>query len=341
MQTPQSATRQSNSTSKTKRVTVVGGGTGSSIVLSGLKKYADVTLTGVLAVSDNGGSTGRLRDEFGFLAVGDMRQALAALADGEQQEIIRKVLLYRFEKGFGLKGHNLGNLILTALAEISPSPARAVQLASEIFRTRGKIMPVTETSTNIVIQYADGKKVVGEKYLDEPKYGGRRIAQISLKPSVNIYAPAAEAISQSNLVIMGPGDVYGSLLPNTLAHGFIPALQAQKGAFVFVLNLMSHYAQTHGMSASEIVAEVTRYCQRQPDTVVVNNGQITKEVLAYYAQNKEFPVVDDLLASSSLRIVRKDLLDLVTPEQSRADSVHRSLLRHDKNKLASVLHELL
>ena len=324
-----------------KQITVIGGGTGTSVVLSGLKQYQDLCdLNAIVAVSDSGGSTGRLRDEFGFLPVGDLRQCLAALASGKHQQLVRDLLLYRFEKGNGLQGHNLGNLILTALEDLAETPAQAIEQASNIFRIKGKVYPISEDTVDLEIHYQSGKRLVGEHSLDDPTNGGQKITQINLKPPTKIYHKAATAIRDADLVILGPGDLYASLLPNTLAEGFVQALTASKGKFIYVVNLMTHYAQTHNYTAKDHLLEVERYSGRKPDIVIINNGEISRSLVKAYERAKEYQVIDDLDENEYL-VIRADLVSKVKVQQSANDLVPRSLLRHDSKKLAKAIINLL
>lgn len=324
-----------------KQITVIGGGTGTSVVLSGLKQYQDLCdLNAIVAVSDSGGSTGRLKDEFGFLPVGDLRQCLAALASGKHQQLVRDLLLYRFDKGNGLQGHNLGNLILTALEDLAEAPAQAIEQASNIFRIKGKVYPVSEDTVDLEIHYQSGKKLVGEHVLDDAVNGGQKITQIRLKPSTKIYHKAASAIKEADLIVLGPGDLYASLLPNTLAEGFVQALRANKGKFIYVVNLMTHYAQTHNYTAKDHLLEVERYSGRKPDIVIINNGEISESLVKEYEKAKEYQVIDDL-DENDYQVIRADLVSKVKVQQSANDLVPRSLLRHDSKKLAKVIIDLL
>ncbi len=328
-----------------KKIVVIGGGTGSAVVLSGLKNQKNINLSAVVVVSDNGGSTGRLRDEFGFLPVGDLRQCIAALATGENEKEIRQLLLYRFDKNSSLQGHNLGNLILTSLENLTGSASKAVEIASKIFRTNGTVLPISEDSVNLLIHYADGSKMLGEKNLDDVKLGGKKITQISLDKKAKIYDKAYQAIAQADLVVFGPGDLYGSLLPNTLVEGFAAALEENKkrgGKFVYISNLMTHFSQTHLMSAQDHLREVQKYCQRQADFVLVNNAPIPTEILSIYRQANDFPIIDDLATKQgSAVIIRKDLLSSTIAKIDKNDSLTRSLIRHHKQKLAESLLEII
>lgn len=321
-----------------KKITVIGGGTGTSTVLSGLKQYNDIALTAVVVVSDNGGSTGRLRDEFGFLPAGDMRQCIAALARGKNEQQIRDLLLYRFKSGEGLKGHNLGNLILTALSDISDTPSQAVEYASKIFAIKGRVYPITESLIDLVIEYNGEETKVGEKHLDDLDLGGRSITNLSITPEAKIYEKAARAIAESDVVILGPGDLYGSLLPSTLVDGFAEALKQAK-QFVYIVNLMTHFSQTHEMTAQDHLDEVVRYSKRAPDVVIINTGTISQNILQQYTDNKEFPVTDDLQDTEHMRIVRGDYVSRVAVTQKAEDAVQRSVLRHDVQKLATELRK--
>ncbi len=328
-----------------KKIVVIGGGTGSAVALSGLKNHSEIELSAVVVVSDNGGSTGRLRDEFGFLPVGDLRQCIAALATGENEADIRRLLLYRFDQKSSLKGHNLGNLILTSLENMTGSASKAVEIASSIFRIEGTVLPISEDDVHLVIKYADGSSLIGEKNLDDPAQGGKKITQISLDREAKIYAKAKQAIIDADLLVLGPGDLYGSLLPNALVTGFTEALAANKqngGKLAYVSNLMTHYAQTHQMTANDHLREIEKYCQRQVDFVLINNQEIPIEIREIYEAANDHPVVDDLPNENNGRqYIKADLLSTTMVKPTANDPLPRSLIRHHKQKLAKKLLEIL
>lgn len=330
-----------------KNIVVLGGGTGTSVVLSGLKENKDLKLNAVVVVSDNGGSTGRLRDEFGFLPVGDLRQCLASLTEGKMQDEIRKILLYRFDKGQGLKGHNLGNLILTALEDLYPSPAKAIEIASKIFMINGSVFPITEDYVNLKITYEDGSTEMGESILDDPKNGGRKIKHIALDKPAKIFEKAQQAIASAGLIILGPGDLYASHLPITLVDGFTQALKKNKkngGKLIYILNLMTHYSQTHNMTALDHVNEISKHCERMPDYLIVNKQQIPKKIEEVYKENYEFAVTDDLGnvdKTHKIEIIRSDLISEIIEKQKSSDTVPRSLLRHNQKKLTKLIEKII
>ncbi len=327
-----------------KKIVAIGGGTGSAVVLAGLKDYPDVDLSAVIVVSDNGGSTGRLRDEFGFLPVGDLRQCIAALATGENEKEIRQLLLYRFDQNSSLQGHNLGNLILTSLESLTGSASKAVEVASKIFRINGAVLPISEDSVHLVVHYTDGQVVVGEKNLDDPQFGGKKIEQITLDKEAHIYDKAYRAIADADLVVFGPGDLYGSLLPHALVNGFVQALaenQRNGGKFVYVSNLVTHFSQTYQMTAKDHLLEVQKYCQRKPDFVLINNSPIPEEIEALYRKANDFPIIDDLENDSIMSVVRENLISATIVKTEKNDALQRSLIRHHKQKLAASLLKLL
>jgi uncharacterized cofD-like protein len=268
------------------RIVTVGGGTGTPVVLQGLKKNPQHTLTAIVAVTDSGGSTGRLRQEFGYLPVGDLRQCLAALADEDVSQEMFNLLFYRFGGNGGLQGHNLGNLILTAFEDMKKTPGKAVEAVSRIFRTKGNIYPVTETVADLLVTYEDGSQQIGEHFLDDHTIGGKKITQLSLTNASEIYQPAAQALKEAELIVLGPGDLYGSLIPLSLVSGFNDALKQSAGKFVYVINLMTHYSQTHDLTAQGHLETVARYFDRMPDAVIVNTGPISQTLLDAYAAQK-------------------------------------------------------
>lgn len=316
----------------------MGGGTGTFVVLSGLKDK-DIDLTAIVTVADSGGSTGRLRDEFGFQPVGDLRQSLAALATENHQTWIRDLLLYRFTAGRELKGHNLGNLILTALQDMAGSTPKALELAGKIFRLKGHIFPSTLANVQLVVEYSDGTMLTGEHHLDDKANGGKKVKNISLKPKAKIYSKAAAAIQSADLIVIGPGDLYGSLIPNLTVAGAAEAFEKTQGKIIYMVNLMTRYTQTHNMTASDHVAELTHYLGRKPDVIIINSGAIPQNLLDSYQSEHEFPVKDDL--GNQNQVVRGDFISAKAIKQKQADTVQRSLLRHDRNKLTQAIIELI
>ncbi len=321
-----------------RKVVTMGGGTGTFAVISALKKLP-TDIASIVAVSDSGGSTGRIRDEFGFQPVGDLRQSLAALADPKGQEWIRRILLYRFDKGSGLKGHNLGNLILTALQDMSGSTAESLKIASNIFRLGGKVMPVTEENVELVIYYDNGLFTVGEHILDEKIAPPEKIDHVELRPQCTISADAKEAILSADYIFIGPGDLYASLMAVLVVGGVKEALQQTKAKLVFLANLMTRKTQTHGMTAQDHLNVVEAAMGRKADFVILNNEPIPPAVLTAYGAATELPVEDDL--SENKRVIRAPLISSIQVQKQQTDTAYRSLLRHDADKLAEVFAKIL
>jgi uncharacterized cofD-like protein len=322
----------------TPKVVVMGGGTGTFAVTSALK-FLDCEISAIIAVSDSGGSTGRIRDEFGFQPVGDLRQSLAALADQRGQKWIQKVLLYRFEKGEGLKGHNLGNLILTALQDMTNDTTRSLRIAEKIFNLQGSVIPVTKNNVNLQINYTDGTSETGEHILDEDQKDLKTIQSVSLVPPCTLNPIAKQALLEADLVIIGPGDYYASLMATLIVSDVAEVFAKIKGKVAYLCNLMTRRTQTHGWPASTHVTGIEKAIKRSIDAIILNNSKVSEDVLQTYAKAQEFPVVDDL--SNDPRVQRASLVNQVMAPKSNSDTAYRSLLRHDPKKLAKVISKLL
>jgi uncharacterized cofD-like protein len=323
-------------------VVVIGGGTGTHTVLTGLKKYSDhVALSAIVAMTDSGGSTGRLRDEFGCLPVGDVRLALVALAAEVEvdEDILRRLFLYRFAQG-DMKGHTFGNLFLVALTEILGSEEEAIRAASRVLRVAGEVVPVTTTKTHLVARYTDGREVTGEHEIDEPPLTTESpvIESLSLSESAALNPRAAAALAAADLVVIGPGDLYTSLIPNTLVSGFKDACQSTQAPYVYIANLMTKWGQTTGMTVGDHVRELTRYAGRAPDYVVVNVAPLPDDLLVRYAAEGEYPVQCDP-AEITGEVIETDLLAGEVIERAPGDILKRSLIRHDPDKLAILLRD--
>ncbi len=328
-----------------KKVVVIGGGTGTHTVLRGLKRYCNqIEISAIVTMADSGGSTGRLRDEFGYLPVGDVRMALAALASDidEHEELVRRLFLYRFAKGEGLSGHNFGNLLLVALADLLGSEEKAIKAAGKLLGVCGEVLPVTVSSVNLVARYDDGVVVKGEHEIDEPGADrlSQRIVNLSVEPKATITKEARLALLKADLVVLGPGDLYTSLLANCVVDGVPQAIKEAHGKLVYIANLMTKAGQTTGMKISDHVMEVARYLGRSPDVVLVNNAPLPADLLVAYAKDNEFPVEDDL-TESDCKVIREDLLTSEKIIKSDGDVLRRSLIRHDSQKLATELLKLL
>lgn len=326
---------------KKQKIVVIGGGTGSFVVLAGLRNYP-IDLTAIVTVADSGGSTGRLRTEFGFLPIGDFRQCLAALASEDNNDYIRQLLLYRFSKGKGLSGHNLGNLILTALTDLTSSEPKALEIAARIFRLHGRILPITTTDIQLVATYKDGQVIIGEHNIDEPRHlGGKQIIDLTTKPEAQLYSEAEKVLKEANLIIIGPGDLYTSILPNLIIKNVKKTFASLKGKIIYVVNLMTRFSQTHNFTANDHINEIEKYLGRKVDIVLINNRAVPKKILLLYEKEREFPVKDDIAKNSHFQTIRKDYLALKPINKVKSDILKRSYLRHDSYKLGKTIISLL
>lgn len=332
-----------NASTMKKNVVVIGGGTGTFTVLTGLKRIEDLDLTAVVAVTDSGGSSGRLRDEYGILPVGDIRQALVSLADAENGDtLLRKLFLYRFDRG-ELDGHNFGNLFLTAMTDILGSEDKAIRYASQVLKIRGNVIPITTKDTDLVAEYEDGSVLVGEASIDEPSRKHdctKRITSLRVQPRAQISKEAKESILSADFVILGPGDLYSSLLSNFAIHGTTSALKKSEATFIYIVNIMSKYGQTHGMTAADHVEETKKYAGKYPDVVIMHNNPIPEPILDRYQSENAYPVIDDL-DSKKYNILRNDIVSLKEVPKVKGDTVTRSIIRHDSDKLSHTLESIM
>ena len=318
------------------KIVIIGGGTGTFTALTGLKRYTTL-LTAIVTMADSGGSSGLLRDELGVLPPGDVRQCLVALSGGEK--IWRDLFNYRFVNG-GLSGHNFGNIFLSALEKITGSMDTAIKAAAEILHSQGKVIPVTFDQTNLCVELENGEIIKGETHVDEPKHDGRLVIKRAfLKPQAFINPEAVLAINEADLILFGPGDLYTSIIPNLLVSGFAEAVQKNTAKTIFVMNLMTKFGQTNKLTASGHLNSIEKYLKKKIDTVLLNKMKPSKETLSWYLSQKEKIVDDDM--KNDKRIKRLDLIRDVIVEKNSGDRLKRSLIRHDPEKLARAVMEML
>ncbi len=319
-----------------KRIVTVGGGTGTFVVLSALRDLPDLSLAAIVSVADDGGSTGRLRDAYGFLPVGDARQALVALA--KEGTMIRDLFTYRFSKG-DIAGHNLGNLLLTALTDRLGSDAEAIRAASDILRVRGRVVPVSDSPATLIATLESGETVVGQHKLNRRPPGGSPIQNLGVDKEVALSKEAHDVIGGADVIVLGPGDLYTSTLANFAVPGLKGAVASSPARLVYFMNLFTTAAETEGYTASRHIEEISRYTGRAPDVVALHTGSIPDEILDYYARKGAYPVVDDLGAAPS--VVRGSIADVVKIPKVEGDVLERSLIRHDPKKVAEIIEHIL
>jgi uncharacterized cofD-like protein len=328
-----------------KKVVVIGGGTGTFTILSGLKKYSKLDLSVIVSMMDSGGSNRILRDEFGLLPTSDLRQCMVALAGQDSDETLRKLFTYRYGQGVGISGMTFGNLFMAALADIyKGDQKKAIEKTCEILGVKGQIIPVTFDKTNLVATYENGKQVLGEHEIDEPskEQGKYKITNLELIPKAAINKDVIKAIESADFVILGPGDFYTSVLPNVIIDGVTASLKKTKAKIIFVMNLMTKFGQTSGFTALDFVREINKYVGRNPDIVIINNSNnFPKNILAKYKAEGSEPVKDDLNGISGVRVVRKKLVSNKFYEKPKSDKLIRSLIRHNSARLAKAVIDLL
>lgn len=314
---------------KLKKVVVIGGGTGCFTVLSGLRKYP-LEVSAIVTMADDGGSTGVLREEFGILPPGDVRRVLVALSRSDNR-ILSELFNYRFSEG-GLKGHAFGNIMLTALERITGSFEEAIEEAGRILAIRGSVYPVTFSHARLRAELEDGTTIYGEDNIYDPKHDRRiKIKSVSLDGRAGANPKAIQAILKADMVVLGPGDFYASVVPNILVRGIVPALKETKARKVFVVNVTNKAGATNGFSARDFVHAFEKYLGKAVlDYVVVNTKRPSLErVKTYEQEGSRFVELD---GSKSMKKPLPIFGDLLRKQ---------GFVRHDPERLAGVLVSLL
>jgi uncharacterized cofD-like protein len=313
-----------------KKVVAVGGGTGLFPVLCGLKKYFE-NPSAIITMADDGGSTGILRDEFDILPPGDVRRALVSLSQTENETLI-KLFGYRFTEGVGLSGHSLGNLIITALTRITGSFEGALKEAAKILQTKGAAIPVTLTSSRLIAELEDGTIIKGETNIDIPRNHNRaQIKKVWLEPKAKANPRALKAIAEADLIIIGPGDLYTSLIPNLLAEGISKALATTTAKVLYIVNCMTKSGETNGFAASTFVQKISEYLPKGTiDYVAMNTTKPAPARLKSYALENSWQVeIDEKNLNTGPTPLYADLL------------LDKGLMRYDSEKLATLIKLLV
>lgn len=319
------------------KIVVIGGGTGSFTLLSGLKKYTH-SITALVNMVDDGGSTGMLRDELGVLPAGDVRQCLVALSSSPK---VRDLFNYRFDEG-SMKGHAFGNLFMAALEKMTGSFSQAVETASEVLGVNGRVFPITLDDTKLSLRLRDGTVVEGEHAIEVTNIPGDERPWLELSPPATINPHARQAILDADLVVVAPGLLYGSLAPALLVRGVTRALAETKAKKVYVCNLVTKPTQTDGFTVADFVDEIERFAGVSMDYVLYNNYRPPQELLDKYAHNGEYLVEwdEEGLKKKHYYASGKHLIaNGVRQHNKKADPLAalRSLIRHDSDKIAREL----
>lgn len=315
------------------KIVALGGGTGLSTMLRGLKKWTP-NITAIVTVSDNGGNSGMLREEMNILPPGDIRNCLVALANTEP--IMGKLLQHRFHEGV-LAGQNFGNLFLAALSEISGSFEEAVRVTEKVLAIAGRVIPVTLEQVNLKAQFDDGCVVVGEVQIVEySKRVRAKIIGIELQPSNPDPTPdALEAIEKADAIILGPGSLYSSIIPNLLVHDIPKAIKKSQARVIYISNIMTQPGETEGFSVYDHIKELEHYLgEGVIDTVIVNSQQIPKEWLEMYLEDGADMIGFEELnfESSNVKIIKAPIMKI---------KEDKKVIRHNAEKLAEIIMDEL
>lgn len=307
-----------------QRITALGGGTGLSALLRGLKRGGG-DITAIVAVGDDGGSSGRLRQELGMLPPGDIRNCLVALADDES--LMGQLFQYRFTDG-ALSGHSFGNLFLAAMTEVVGGFDTAIEESSRVLKIGGNVMPSTLEDVSLWAERVDGERVSGETAISSGNVACRRMWLEPMSPAA--HEPAVEAIRDADLVILGPGSLFTSVLPHLAVPGLAAALAESRALRVYICNVMTQPGETNGFDAADHVRAILDVAPGSVDAVVVHEGELAPDAITRYAAEDQEPVpIDrDALAALGVRVIAADVAQ------------RGSEVRHESIALAKVLLSL-
>ena len=305
-----------------KNVVVIGGGTGLSTLLRGLKLFP-MNITAIVTVADDGASSGRLRREFDTPAVGDLRNVLVSLSEAEEP-LVEDLLQYRFSTYSDLDKHALGNLVLTAMYNITGSLTKSLEALSKIFNIKGKVLPITEDKAILVAHTTDGKTIEGESKITK---AGKHIKKIEYKNKVRVTPQVLEAVKEADLIIVGIGSLYTSIIPNLLPREMKRALMQAKAKKMYICNIMSEHGETDDFNVSDCVKQVNKYVGKDfIDVVLANKKKVPDEILELYKNEKAKQIMLDKeeVKKMGVELIASDLLT-ITNNQARHDYVKTAL----------------
>lgn len=311
------------------QVAVIGGGTGSFQVLSGLRDHRHLDLTSIVTMADSGGDSGRLRDEYGLLPPGDLRRGLLALS--EESPLLRDLFNFRFTED-PLRGRNLGNLIFLATTKLLGTERDALAAIAKLLKVRGRVLPVSWDNVHLCAELVDGQTIVKQSNIDRPKHDPSiAIRRVYLRPPASANPEVLDAIAASDFLVLAPGDLFTSTIPNLLVEGIPAALRASKAPLIYVVNLMTKLGETNGYSASAHVQQIIQYGGRVPDAVLVHRGPVAEDLLQRYrAETAEAIAIDqERITDLGVRLVT--CADLMSAS---------SKARHDPQRTAAALLDI-
>lgn len=328
-------------------VVILGGGTGTFVVAQALKNLP-VHVTAILTMVDDGGSNKVLRDEFGLLPTSGIRQCIVALS--ENPTMLRELFTYRFHQGEGLNGMTFGNIFMAAMADIMGSQKKGIEETCKLLNVKGTILPISYCDARLVATYEDHSEIFGEHHIDDPKGEGHdgtlRIEDLRTEPKCEISPEAEQAIRNADLVILGPGDFYTNTVANLVVDGVSTAIKETKGKVCFISNLMAKYGETYGYNLKDFFVDLKKYLPLDAiDYVLINNNMnFPTDLLKLYEQEHDMPIRDDITENDihpGVKLIRKDLLSQHVPQKDKGDALNRSMVRHDPEKIANTISELL
>lgn len=302
-----------------KKVVVLGGGTGMSVLLQGLKKFP-LDITAIVSVSDDGSSTGKLREEFNTPAVGDIRRVLISLS--ETEPLVEKLFNYRFKTCSDLDGHTVGNLILTAAKEITGNLSDGIEALSKVFNLKGKVVPLTEDNVVLMAKMEDGSIVEGEHHITESP---KKIKEVFYKEEPIVTPESIEAIKNSDAIILSMGSVYTSIIPNLITKEIINAIDNSSAKIMYVCNMVTQPGETEGFKVSDHINLLNAYLgKRKIEYVLANDKKIDENILKRYQTTEQKDQV----------ILDKENLNNVKLIEDNYFTVIDNIVRHDALKLA-------
>ncbi len=326
-----------------RTIVIIGGGTATFTLLTGLRQFPTNNIV-IVSTADDGGSTGTLRKDLGVMPMGDIRQCLVGLS--YTVPALQELFTYRFDRG-SLKGHSVGNIILAGLQKVTGSPEGAIAEAARLLNVRGEVLFVSKQPTTLSARLADGTRIHSEHELDESVTRKRSPIEKLVLSKAEPNPRALDAIARADAIILGPGDLYTSTFPNLLVPGVAEAIKSSKARKILITNIMTKLGQTDGFTASRFAREANVYLNAGKtsviDTVIVNTKKPDGKVLASYTKEKAYFVEPDIdaIRKTGVEVIAEAIISDEVHKKVRGDALTRSLIRHDAEKTAEIIWNLI